>query len=40
MMAIVKDAGYKGYVGIEFEGDKISEDEGIKLTKALLEKYK
>lgn len=40
MMAIVKEAGYKGYVGIEFEGDKISEVEGIKLTKALLEKFK
>jgi len=40
MMDIVKKAGYKGYVGIEFEGDKISEDEGIKLTKALLEKFK
>src|SRR5690606_28051432 len=34
MMQIVKSAGYNGYVGIEFEGDKISEDEGIKLTKA------
>ncbi len=40
MMDIVKKAGYKGYVGIEFEGDKISEDEGIKLTKALLERLK
>ncbi len=40
MMEIVKSAGYKGYIGIEFEGDKISEDEGIKLTKALLERYK
>ncbi|WP_313367474.1 sugar phosphate isomerase/epimerase family protein [Sphingobacterium mizutaii] len=40
MMQIVKSAGYNGYVGIEFEGDKISEDEGIKLTKALLEKFK
>lgn len=40
MMDIVKKAGYRGYVGIEFEGDKISEDEGIKLTKALLERFK
>jgi len=40
MMDIVKKAGYKGYVGIEFEGDKISEDEGIKITKALLERFK
>lgn len=40
MMNIVKDAGYKGWVGIEYEGDSVSEDEGVKLTKALLEKYK
>ena len=40
MMQIVKDSGFKGYVGIEFEGDKLSEDEGIKKTKALLEKFK
>ncbi|MVZ62092.1 sugar phosphate isomerase/epimerase family protein [Sphingobacterium humi] len=40
MMKLVKDAGYKGYVGIEYEGSNLSEDEGIKLTKALLERYK
>jgi len=38
MMKIVKDSGFKGYVGIEFEGGQLSEDEGIKATKALLEK--
>lgn len=38
MLKIVKDAGYTGYVGIEYEGSKVSEEEGIKLTKALLEK--
>ena len=38
MMKIVKDAGFKGYVGIEYEGDKVSEEEGIRKTKALLEK--
>ena len=38
MLQIVKDAGYKGYVGIEFEGDNVSEEEGIKLTKNLLDK--
>lgn len=37
MLKIVKDAGYKGYIGIEFEGSK-TEDEGIKATKALLER--
>ncbi|MFN7115592.1 MAG: sugar phosphate isomerase/epimerase family protein [Saprospiraceae bacterium] len=37
MLKIVKDAGFKGYIGIEFEGS-IPEDEGIRKTKALLEK--
>lgn len=38
LMRIVKNAGYTGYVGIEYEGNRLSEDEGIKATKALLEK--
>ncbi len=38
IMKIVKASGFKGYVGIEYEGSEISEDEGIKATKALLEK--
>lgn len=38
MMKIVKDAGYRGHVGIEYEGDKLSEDEGIKKSKLLLDK--
>ncbi|MDI9355602.1 MAG: sugar phosphate isomerase/epimerase family protein [Chitinophagaceae bacterium] len=38
MLSIVKKAGYKGYIGIEYEGS-LSEDEGIKKTKALLQKY-
>ena len=38
MMKVVKDAGFRGYVGIEYEGEKLSEEEGIKKTKALLEK--
>lgn len=37
MMQIVVDAGYHGWVGIEFEGGG-SEDEGIRKTKALLER--
>ncbi len=40
MMEIVKDAGYKGYVGIEYEGKQLGEMEGIKATKALLEKVR
>lgn len=40
MMQIVKSAGYKGYIGIEYEGSRLSEVEGVKATKALLEKYR
>jgi L-ribulose-5-phosphate 3-epimerase len=40
MMKIVLDAGYKGYVGIEYEGGKISEPEGIRATKKLLERVR
>ncbi|RMG33115.1 MAG: sugar phosphate isomerase/epimerase [Planctomycetota bacterium] len=36
MMKIVLDAGYHGYVGIEYEGRKLSEMQGIAATKALL----
>ncbi|MEJ2753351.1 MAG: TIM barrel protein [Chloroflexota bacterium] len=36
MMQIVKDAGYTGYVGIEYEGQEVSEEQGIQLTKDLL----
>lgn len=38
IMKIVKSAGFKGHIGIEYEGKQLSEDEGIKATKALLEK--
>jgi sugar phosphate isomerase/epimerase len=38
IMKIVKDAGYSGYVGIEYEGSELSEVDGIKATKKLLEK--
>jgi len=38
MMKIVKDAGFTGYVGIEYEGSTTPAEEGIKKTKALLEK--
>jgi L-ribulose-5-phosphate 3-epimerase len=36
MMKIVKDAGYRGFVGIEYEGSKHTEDDGIRLTRDLL----
>jgi sugar phosphate isomerase/epimerase len=38
MLKIIKDAGFKGYMGIEYEGNTTSPEEGIKKTKALLEK--
>lgn len=37
MMRIVLDAGYRGYVGIEYEGKKLDEYAGIRATKKLLE---
>lgn len=36
LLKIVKDAGYTGYVGIEFEGSTVSEEEGVRKTKDLL----
>ncbi len=38
MLPIVKAANYTGYIGIEYEGSKLSEAEGILATKALLER--
>ena len=38
MMQLVKAAGYSGFVGVEYEGDELSETEGILATKKLLEK--
>jgi sugar phosphate isomerase/epimerase len=40
MMKIVKAAGYRGFVGIEYEGKSLSEYEGIRATKALLERVR
>ena len=39
MLDIVLGAGYKGYIGIEYEGSKLGEAEGIAATKKLLERY-
>ncbi len=36
MLQIVKDAGYKGFIGVEYEGDNLSEVDGIIATKNLL----
>ena len=40
MLEIVKAAGYRGHIGIEYEGNGLSEIDGVKATKALLEKYR
>ena len=36
ILQIVKDAGYTGYIGIEYEGEEIPAEEGIQLTRELL----
>lgn len=36
ILKIVKDAGFRGYIGIEYEGSNLSENEGIQATKKLL----
>jgi len=38
VMRMVKDVGYKGFVGIEFEGSGVSEEQGVILTRDLLRK--
>jgi sugar phosphate isomerase/epimerase len=39
LMDIVRQSAFKGYIGIEFEGKAGNEEEGIRKTKALIEKY-
>lgn len=36
MLKIVKEAGYKGHIGVEYEGSRLGEEEGIKATRDLL----
>ncbi|MBX2816652.1 MAG: sugar phosphate isomerase/epimerase, partial [Saprospiraceae bacterium] len=38
MLQVVKDFGYQGYIGIEYEGTNLSEDDGIRATKDLIER--
>jgi len=37
MLKIVKKSGYSSYLGIEYEGERLSEDEGVKATMKLVE---
>lgn len=38
MMDIIKTAGYQGYIGVEYEGERLSEIDGIIATRDLLTK--
>lgn len=38
LISIVKKAGYNGFIGVEYEGEILSEKEGVIATKKLLEK--
>lgn len=40
MLTIVRDAGYRGFIGIEYEGDALPEAQGIRLTQRLLERVR
>lgn len=40
MLKIVIDSGYRGWIGVEYEGDTLSEDDGIKATQRLLERVR
>lgn len=39
MLELIKQSDYSGYIGIEYEGDGLSEEEGVRATKALIERY-
>lgn len=39
LLDIVKQSGFEGYIGIEFEGKNQPEADGIRKTKALIERY-
>lgn len=39
MLSLVNEAGYTGYIGVEYEGNRLSEKEGIISTKKLIEKF-
>lgn len=39
LIGIVKASAFSGYIGIEYEGIKGGEEDGIRKTKALIEKY-
>jgi sugar phosphate isomerase/epimerase len=40
MLGIVTGAGFHGWIGIEYEGERLGEREGIAKTKALLSRIR
>ena len=40
MLQIVEDAGFRGYVGVEYEGRRLTEFDGIRATQRLLERVR
>lgn len=38
LLKTVKDSDFQGYIGVEYEGERLSEPEGIKATKSLIER--
>jgi sugar phosphate isomerase/epimerase len=39
LIGIVKASGYKGYIGIEYEGNAQPEEDGVRKTEMLIKKY-
>jgi sugar phosphate isomerase/epimerase len=40
LLKIVLDAGFHGWIGIEYEGDRLPERDGVRATLRLLEKVR
>ncbi|MBM3985820.1 MAG: TIM barrel protein, partial [Planctomycetes bacterium] len=40
MLGLVQASGYRGWLGIEYEGQRLSEPDGIRATKALLQRLR
>ena len=38
MMNIVKNSGYKSYIGVEYEGERLTEEKGIRATIELIKR--
>jgi hypothetical protein len=39
LIGLVKASGFKGYIGVEFEGNNQAEEEGVRNTQKLLKRY-